>query len=254
VVAVLKPVNPSIATTSPASRQACGRLVQPLLEGLLGAAFDHVQQACRAGAVADAGQVDDHRDVLVALAGVTPHVLIDTEHGYAVEATRVLHQDPFAVGEDRVVRGVPRHRERFGDPGDGEVLHHDRLQRPPQRLPRQLRPGFGDLAGVLSPHMPTAGAAITAQPDQQPRGSPPERLVRQPTQHGVTRDAFTAAAPAPAVRFDDPAGQERRSGSSRCAVTSNPSSSSRQNVVRSGQANSPTAVTSDTSRSSGWLA
>ena len=45
---------------------------QPLLECLLGAPFDHVEQPGRPCPVADAGQVDDDGDVLVAAAGVAP--------------------------------------------------------------------------------------------------------------------------------------------------------------------------------------
>lgn len=45
---------------------------QPLLECLLGAPFDHVEEPGWAGSVADAGQVDDDGDVLVAFAGVAP--------------------------------------------------------------------------------------------------------------------------------------------------------------------------------------
>ena len=60
--------------------------VEPGLEHRLGAAFDHVQQPCRAGAVAHRGEVDDHGDVLVAAAGVSPGVLIDADHRDAVEA------------------------------------------------------------------------------------------------------------------------------------------------------------------------
>src|SRR5690606_29966103 len=52
-----------------------GTFGKPGLERLLGAALDHVEQTGRAGALDDAGQVDDHGDVLVATAGVAPHVL-----------------------------------------------------------------------------------------------------------------------------------------------------------------------------------
>ena len=57
-----------------------------MFEGLLGAAFDHVEQPRRAGAVAHRGQVDDHGDVLVAAAGVAPHVFIDADHAHTVES------------------------------------------------------------------------------------------------------------------------------------------------------------------------
>ena len=49
-----------------------GTVGEPLLECLLRAAFDHVQQPRRPGSRADAGQIDDHGDVLVAAAGVPP--------------------------------------------------------------------------------------------------------------------------------------------------------------------------------------
>jgi hypothetical protein len=57
--------------------------------------------------------------------------------------------------------------------------------------------------------MPAAGAAIAPDRDQQRRRPPPERLVRQPTDRGVARSAFAAAAAAPLVSFDHPARQHR---------------------------------------------
>jgi hypothetical protein len=45
--------------------------------------------------------------------------------------------------------------------------------------------------------------------DFQCRGPPAQRFVRQPTGHGVARDALTSAAAAPVVRVDDPARQDR---------------------------------------------
>ena len=46
------------------------------------------------------------------LPGVPPHVLIDADDLDALEAVRVRDQGPSALGEDRVVGGVPRHTER----------------------------------------------------------------------------------------------------------------------------------------------
>ena len=53
---------------------------QPVLERLLRAAFDHVQQPGGPGAVPDRGEVDDHGDVLVTAPGVPPGVLVDPDH------------------------------------------------------------------------------------------------------------------------------------------------------------------------------
>lgn len=72
--AVLKPVNPSIATASIASRQRLVTVGEPGLERLLGAALDHVQQPCGACTITDRCEVADHGDVLVAAPGVTPDV------------------------------------------------------------------------------------------------------------------------------------------------------------------------------------
>ena len=63
---------------------------------------------------------------------MTPHVLIDTDDFHAVEPGRVSDQHASTFGEDRVVRGVPRDCESFGDARDGEVLHDETFQRPPQ--------------------------------------------------------------------------------------------------------------------------
>ncbi len=148
-------------------------------------------------------------DVLVAVAGVPPHVLVDAEHVDAVEAVRVVDQHAFAFGQHGVVGGVPRHGQPFRDPGDGEVGHHDPPKRPPQRRPGQLRAGLGGLGGVLAPHVTTPTAAVAAHRDQQRGGPPPERFVRQPPDHRVPRHAFAAAPVAPVVRCDDPAREHR---------------------------------------------
>jgi hypothetical protein len=142
-------VNPSIATTSTASRHAWSRSASPGLERLLGAALDHVQQPGWAGAVTGAGEVDDHGDVLVAPAGVAPHVLIDPDDLHAGEPARVVDEDPLALGEDGVVGGVPGDPEALGDPGDGQVPDHDAFQRPAQPTTRQLRSRLGRPAWCL---------------------------------------------------------------------------------------------------------
>ena len=261
VVAVLKPVKPSIATTSTPSRQACGRSAQPGLERGLRPAFDHVEQPRWARAVTDRGEVDDHGDVLVAAPGVAPDVLIDAEDLHAVEPGRIVDQGSLALGQHGVVGGVPPDAETFGDAGDGEVLNHDALQRPPQPAARELRPRFGGAAGVLAPHMGAAGARVATDRHDQRRGSPPERLVSQAAGHGVAGDAFAAAASTPPFIGTSEASTTRqastaRLGSRRWPVTTRPSSSRRQKVVRSAVSNPASGraatVASGMSRSSGW--
>src|SRR3954454_6126953 len=75
VVAVLNPVNPSIATTSTASRQDCGRSLSQALNACLERPSTMSRSRAGADAVADPGQVDDHGDVLLTgygRAGVSP--------------------------------------------------------------------------------------------------------------------------------------------------------------------------------------
>src|SRR5690625_3644992 len=94
--------------------------------------------------------------------GVPSHVLIDAEHLDPVKAARIGDQHAAAFGEDSVVGGVPRHRRRFGDPDDRDVLAERGLQRPPQSTPGQLGARFDCPAVVLAPHMSAAAAAVAA--------------------------------------------------------------------------------------------
>lgn len=59
-------------------------------------------------------------------------VLVDPDDLGAVEPADVIDQDLLTFRQDGVVGGVPRDPEPFGHAGDGEVLDHDALQRPPQ--------------------------------------------------------------------------------------------------------------------------
>jgi hypothetical protein len=136
-------------------------------------------------------------------------VLVDTDHPHPVEAGRVADQYPTSFTQDGIVGGVPRHRQAFGHAGHGEVLTHDRLQRPAQGPPRELRPRLGRPAGVLAPHVPAAGAAVAADRHDQDGGPPTQRLVGEASGHRVAGEALAAAPPTPLVVVDDPAGQHR---------------------------------------------
>jgi len=71
---------------------------EPLLERLLRAALDHVQQPGRPSTGPDRGEVDDDGDVLVAAAGVPPHVLIDPDHGDGLEPGGVVDEHAASFG------------------------------------------------------------------------------------------------------------------------------------------------------------
>src|SRR5699024_4906569 len=76
----------------------------------------------------------------------------------------------------------------------------------------ELGARLGREAGVLAPHVTTAGAPVAAHRDQQRGGAPAQRLVRQLASDGVARGALAPAPSAPAVIGHDAAGQHRPIG------------------------------------------
>lgn len=124
----------------------------------------------------------------------------------------IVVQDPLALGRHRTIRGVTGYGETLGDAGDREVADHQAFQRPPQAPAGELRTRLSRLTGVMAPHVTAAGAPVAPDRDQQDRGAPPQRLVRQLTDHAVASRAHAPAAAAPLVRLHDPAGQHRAAG------------------------------------------
>ncbi len=185
---------------------------EPLLEHRLRPTLDHVQQPCGTCLVAGGREVDDHGHVLVTEPGVTPDVLVDADRGDAVEPGRIVDQPPLALGEDRGVRGVPRHPQACRGAGDGEVVDHDRLQRPPDPAAGDLRPRRRRVRRVLPPGAAAVAAPVAAHPHQQRRGPVTERLVRERTRHGVARHALGATLPTPRVIVNDAALEYRPVG------------------------------------------
>ena len=132
-------------------------------------------------------------------------MLIDAQGRDPVEPAGSVDQTTPTLGENRTVRGMPGHPQTGRGAGHREMVDHDRRQRPPEPATRDLRPRRGGLRGVLPPRLPAVRAPVAAHPDQQCRGPVPERLMREPTHHGVSRDAFRAALPAPGIVLDDAA-------------------------------------------------
>jgi hypothetical protein len=151
--------------------------------------------------------IDGH--VLLTGPGVPPDVLVDADHRAPVEAVRVVDQKASALGQDRLVGGVPGHPEIGRHRGHREVLAHDALQRPGEPGPGEPRPRLGRESGVLPPDMPALAAPVTAHPHQQGRGPTPEGHVGEPADHRVPGHPVPAALMAPLVRRDHPTADHR---------------------------------------------
>lgn len=134
-----------------------------------------------------------------------PDVLIDADRGHPLEPARVVDESAPAFGEDRGVGGMPGHPESGRDPGHGEVVDHDGLERPPEPAAGDLRPTLSGEACVLPPGATAVPAPVAAHPHQQRGGSVTERLVRQLSGDGVPRRAFGPASAAPRIRVNDTA-------------------------------------------------
>lgn len=104
-------------------------------------------------------------------------MLINTEHRDAVEAVRVVDQHPAAFGQHRRIGGVPANPETVSDPGNREVLDHERGQRPGQAAARQLRSRLRRLRHVLPPDPTAVRTPIATHSDHERCRPVPERGV-----------------------------------------------------------------------------
>ena len=144
VVAVLNPVNPSIATTSTPSRQACGRSASQVLNACL--ERPSTMSSSRAGPVPSRIGVRS----MITVTYLSPrrvcrqHVLVDADRrstpsnrcGSSIR-TRLpsARTASLAVFHDTPRPSATRATVR--------CWHHDAFQRPPQPAARQLRPRLG---------------------------------------------------------------------------------------------------------------
>ena len=149
---------------------------QPLLENGLRSPLDHVQEPGWSCLVPVRGEIDDHRDIPLALACVAPDMLIDADRSDAIEPVRVIDQTPLALGENRRVRRRPRHPEPCGDAGEGQMVQDQARQPPGQSAAGDLRPLWRGLRRVLPPDAPAPGALVSAHADQQHRGPVPDMV------------------------------------------------------------------------------
>ena len=132
----------------------------------------------------------------VTATSVTPDVLVDADPPNTVEPGRIIDQESASFVEDGVIRRVPGHAKARGDAGDGEMVKHDALQRPPHPTTRQLRPLCRGRGEVFAPGAPAASALVAAHADQQRRGAVPERLMREQARARPARQRLAAGAQA----------------------------------------------------------
>ena len=168
---------------------------------------------------------------------MAPHVFAGPDRGDPAEPGGVIDQGPLALGKDGVAGGVPGDAETLSDPGHGEVLDHDRLQRPPKPATRQLRSRLGREGGVLAPRVRTPGTPVTTDRDRQRGGAPAGRFAGELPDHGVAHEALAAAAATPLAGFEDPAREHGTAGFEALAGHLKPELAGRQNVVRSARVN-----------------
>lgn len=183
-------VKPSIATTSTRSRQAFGRAASQVLNACL--ERPATMSSNRAGPVPSRTGVRSMITATYFLSRrVCRHMCSSTPiTGTFSNRARVVDQDALPLGQDGVVRGIPRHAQSLGDPGDRQVPDDQTHQGPAHRCARQLRSRSRGPRKVLPPHAPTARTAVAPHPDQQRRGPPAERLVCQPARHRASCEAL----------------------------------------------------------------
>src|SRR6476619_4692895 len=209
VVAVLKPVKPSIATTSTLSRKDWSRSASQFLKACL--ERPGTMSSNRAGPVPSRIGVRSlitvtnlsPRPVCRQQCSSTPMTFTPSNRVGSLISTRrpSARTASLAVSHDTARASAMR--------ATVKCWHNQGFQRPPQRAARQPGSRLGSLRRVLPPYVTAAGAPVAAHRHQQRRGSPPERLVRQLAGHAVPRRSFITAPATPPVVLGDAAGQHR---------------------------------------------
>ena len=185
---------------------------QPLLENGLRSTLDHVQEPGWSCLVPVRGEIDDHRDIPLALACVAPDMLIDADRSDAIEPVRVIDQTPLALGENRRVRRRPRHPEPCGDAGDGQMVQ-DQARQPQASPPREIFARSGAAFDVsCRQRRPHPVHLYRRTRINSIVGRCPIWFVREAPRHRVSGYALAAALAAPAVRFEYPALQHSALG------------------------------------------
>ncbi len=150
-------------------------------------------------------RVAPHNRGHLPLESVARGAIIDPDDPHPVEPARPVDQHTPALGQHRVIDRVPRHPQTCGNARDGQVVDHQRLQRPAHRATRQPRPLRCCTGQVLTPGAPAPTTRAAPHTHQQRGRAVTQRLVHEPSRVGSTRQRPAAAAPAPRIWLSNPA-------------------------------------------------
>jgi hypothetical protein len=177
--------------------------------GVLSASVVVINQA---GQIGDAitvtgpdGVLDRVEDELGAHAGRGAPA--DDASGVGID--QVSDQQGAARGRHRAIDRVPGNAETCSDRSDRHPINHQASS----AHMTACRDSFAleTAVGLVSWRhtRPTRCASIAADPQQQDRGPPAERNMRQPTHHGVPQHTAATASMAPVIRFHNATFQHR---------------------------------------------
>lgn len=173
--------------------------LQPLLEHLLRTSGHHVEQTHWACCLADRGEADEDGDVFVAMPGVPPYVLVDSDYADPVETSRVVDQQSATFSEDGEVRGMPGHGKLRSDYGRCVEIDHEGTQRPVESGAGDLRSWWSRSSDVLTPNTAALDAFVPDEANIKRGQSVAERLVGQTADDGIANEPEATAATAPVV-------------------------------------------------------
>ena len=206
-VALLNPVNPSIATISMRSRHVSGREASQVLKTRLErpGTISRSREGPRRSRI---GVKSKMTVTYLSPYGVWRHTCSSTPIT-RTPSNRVgsLISERSPSARTAVFAALPGHAQGLGDARHRHMMNDHSRQSPAHRRTRELRARIGRCTHVLTPHVSTRLAPVAANAHVHNRGTPPVGLVRQAPDHCVTRLALTFAASTPPVRTSDPAGQ-----------------------------------------------
>ncbi|SPT55250.1 Uncharacterised protein [Schaalia odontolytica] len=196
-VALLKPVNPSIATISMRLRQVWGWEASQVLKTRL--ERPGTMSRSREGPLRSWMGVKSKMTVTyLSPYGVWRHTCSSTPMTRTPShraGSLISRRAPSA--RTAVLAALPGHTEGMGDACHRQMMNDQPSERPAHRRPRELGARIGRLAHILAPHMGALLAPVAAHAHRHDRGALPVWLVSGAPDHRVTHLALASAASTP---------------------------------------------------------